>query len=71
MKKEDGGSAFPCAEGDSTHPVFGMSLRDYFAAKALQGMVASGKYRYEVSYDTIAAYAYKQADVMIAARGAK
>lgn len=31
----DGGQAFPTPETDRYHPVPGMSLRDYFAAKAL------------------------------------
>lgn len=37
-KQKDGGSAYPArwrADGD------GMSLRDYFAAAAMQGMIAS------------------------------
>jgi hypothetical protein len=39
--KDDGGSAFPTLETEQYHPQFGMSLRDYFAAAALQGIVAN------------------------------
>jgi hypothetical protein len=43
-KIEDGGSAFPStthtAEGHAVNgPEFGMTLRDYFAAKAMQSIV--------------------------------
>ena len=37
IEKKDGGAAFHNEYTD------GMSLRDYFAAKAMQGMIASGK----------------------------
>lgn len=37
--KDDGGSAFPMHERDDA--LKGMSLRDYFAAKALQGICAN------------------------------
>lgn len=41
-KQNDGGPAFP--NGDSGGgPTSGMSLRDYFAAKALQGFLANPK----------------------------
>jgi hypothetical protein len=39
----DGGPAFPQASAEVWHQgLAGMSLRDYFAAKALQGMMADG-----------------------------
>ena len=43
MKREDGGSAFPIPLDDrpgayETHP--GMTLRDWFAGKALSGILA-------------------------------
>lgn len=47
----------------------GMDLRDYFAAKAMQGIMA--KEHYEGSYYDVAMYAYKCADEMIKARGTK
>ena len=42
----------------------GMTLRDYFAAKAMQGMMDS-----VCSDEYIARAAYKMADAMLAARG--
>ena len=38
MSKEDGGPAFPIMAGGADLP--GMTLRDHFAAKAMQGMLA-------------------------------
>ena len=55
----------------------GMTLRDYFAAKALQGMFANpddSHENYDLSYDDyvkeIASCAYKMADAMLKAREA-
>lgn len=39
MSKENGGPAYPVAF--TTTPLQGMSLRDYFAAQAIQGMLAN------------------------------
>ena len=64
---QDGGPAFPSTITDDSLHVGGMSLRDYFAAKAMQGMAAhpeSDKW----SADGIAKSAYQQADAMLAAR---
>lgn len=74
MKKiNDGGPAFPRAAGDYTgtrhgnHAQTGLSLRDYFAAKAMQGIVASvGAAQMRV--DEAADFAYLIADAMLAAR---
>jgi len=38
----DGGQAFPCASNNFDSP--GMSLRDWFAGQALQGLLASGHF---------------------------
>ena len=62
--------AFPMGyhpEGNSADH-FGMTLRDYFAAAALQGIVAyvGGK-----NWDDDAKNAFKAADAMIKAREAK
>jgi len=35
----DGGPAFPCPEDERYYRNDGMSLRDYFAAKAMQGLI--------------------------------
>ena len=57
-----GGFAFP-RPGDY-NPQMGMTLRDYFAAKALQGMSA------DISDEVRAArWCYEMADAMIQARG--
>ena len=44
---------------------FGMDLRDYFAAKAMQGLMVGID---EPSYNYIAITAYKMADAMMKAR---
>ncbi len=71
--------AFPAAQAYG--PDSGMTLRDYFAAAALQGMWA-GKYTLgrnkvtkeiesRISYNDIADWAYEQADAMLKARVAE
>lgn len=45
----------------------GMTLRDYFAAKAMNGLMASYGEHDVSDYDEIAADAYRLADAMIAA----
>jgi len=70
----DGGSAFP----HETHNGYdsGMTLRDYFAAVALQGNLAGqsidvGYYDGEDTWNKAAKDAYKAADAMLKAREAK
>lgn len=41
MSKNDGGPAFPTHGSIGEVATYGMSLRDYFAAHALQGWLAS------------------------------
>ena len=43
MSKENGGPAFPYEFGGAyrNQPKSGMTLRDYFAAKAMQGAISS------------------------------
>ena len=74
MTKDDGGMAFPrpyslMLDGVQIWPSDGMSLRDYFAAKAMQGLIACDDFHDQKSCDSIAVFAYNQADAMIAARG--
>ena len=57
-------TAFPWTHDDMT--CTGMGLRDYFAAKAMQGFYSSSYYN--ESYDTLSEMAYKQADAMMKAR---
>ena len=59
MNKETGGPAFP------TNLYNGMTLRDYFAAKAMQGLLASDVY---APKDKFAENAYAMADAMLEAR---
>ena len=56
--------AFPTAMNQTE----GMSLRDYFAAKALQGMFASGNIPKSARDDELAEVAYEMADAMLKAR---
>jgi len=58
--------AFPTGTGVTPYHS-GMTLRDYFAAKAIQGICASGP-ALEWSNDRLAAEAYAMADKMLAAR---
>jgi hypothetical protein len=75
VSKKDGGQAFPSGiieqqytmDGDlriMTHPIAGMSLRDWFAGKAMQGLAA----RACTQYNNIPSDAYKMAAAMIAER---
>jgi len=49
----------------------GMTLRDYMAAKAMQGMLAGLlAYGHDILWNQIAEDAYKQADAMLKAREA-
>lgn len=48
----------------------GMTLRDYFAAKTLQGMLASGNLPKSVQDEELATAAYQVADAMLKAREA-
>lgn len=82
-KKQTGGPAFPGVDPYVHHPIHGkihresigegvcdgMTLRDYFAAKAMQAMVASPTY--EAGWwaqDSIAAQSYSMADTMLKER---
>lgn len=65
-EKETGGSAFP----DSRFCEQGMTLRDYFAAKAMQSLIIEGA---GVNYDerqinSMTKTAYDWADAMLEAR---
>jgi hypothetical protein len=59
--------AFPSAYNPQTGAAqYGMTLRDYFAAKAMQAMLHQGSN----VYDLMAARAYEIADEMMKARDA-
>lgn len=79
----DGGPAFPIDESQHTEQVedgcnnftvwtMGMSMRDYFAAKAMQGLIAKGmdnsNNRNAKGVPIIAGFAYEYADAMLKER---
>lgn len=75
---DDGGSAFPnppkefwygTSRIESFDKVGGMTLRDWFAGKALSGMMNQPSNQRSLAVDD-AAYCYAIADAMIAARKA-
>jgi hypothetical protein len=69
---KDGGPAFPTTQYVSgispTGHSGGMTLRDYFAAKALQGMLAEDGGG-ALNNEELAEFAYVIADEMLKARG--
>ena len=71
---KNGGPAFPAQEQidypscSVTQHYPGMTLRDYFAAQALQGM-CTGQWLDPGDYPEVARRCYAKADAMIAARG--
>ena len=71
MSNTNGGPAFPSARDMRFNPDFdheeGMSLRDYFAAKALQGICAHSD-TWGLADEDICVQAYKLADNMVKAR---
>jgi len=81
MEINNGGPAFPCEQPTGVQfnhetqrnefinePYPGMTLRDYFAAKAMQGWLASFGDDVGVNPDGVAIFAYEVADAMVAAR---
>lgn len=67
--KDTGGLAFPVQDAFSMSTAQGMTLRDYFAAKAMQGLIAQSAGTALGSRVEIAAeYAYAAADAMLKAR---
>jgi hypothetical protein len=74
--KQTGGPAFPApldtammAALTPSTGALGMTLRDYFAAKALQGMCAQVD-MWGCTRQELAKTAYEMADLMLAERGA-
>lgn len=75
MNEEKGGPAFPWvqpATGDNGAVIcYGMTLRDYFAAKAMQGIISERGWASDQSYfNEQAQGAYRFADAMLKARKA-
>ena len=72
-KTNTGGPAFPVPDIDGSAVCEGMTLRDYFAAKAMQGICVSKDEAGTLvthGYDWIAGEAYRIADAMLKARNA-
>lgn len=69
--KDTGGQAFPLADscceygGTNRSDANGMSLRDYFAAKAMAALIAKFSHP-----EDVARLAHQHADAMLKARGA-
>jgi len=73
--KDTGGPAFPvhpdmaaqlgCVPSSSDA---GMSLRDYFAAKAMQSLITAPNVRPMIEDGEVSWWAYKMADAMLKAR---
>ena len=62
----DGGPAFSMAERDDA--LRGMSLRDYFAAKAMAAMLSIYEVHHNAGETEVAEWAYQQADAMLEIR---
>ncbi|MBI0276882.1 hypothetical protein I6H07_13955 [Hafnia alvei] len=77
MKGDNGGPAFPredyqCNGADGSLGQEGMSMRDYFAGKAMQGAIANNSFAdtgsdHEIEW--VVKLSYKYADAMLKARG--
>lgn len=75
MTNNSGSPAFPVAGSEHNYPIEGMTLRDYFAANVLQGVMASGTpisigTNHEEAMLDMAIAFYSMADAMIRAREA-
>jgi len=71
-EQDDGGPAFPQVEYKQGIPYMtipGLSMRDYFAAKALQGLLANrSDGTVPDSIDGIVSFSWRYADSMLKAR---
>jgi phage head maturation protease len=69
-QRTDGGPAFPVGEEALIRNLQGATLRDYFAAKAMQGVLASDAdvVTLLMNHADRAEFAYNQADAMLKAR---
>ena len=68
MTKNTGGPAFPIPGLQHDEEFNGMSLRDYFAAKAMQALISSPNTDHSVEFSAVADVAYRVADAMLAER---
>lgn len=75
VTKDNGGPAFPVpaelCQDLTVEEQRGLTLRDWFAGKAMQGLQANPVEGVcEMGFEEIAKYAYAQADAMLKAREA-
>jgi hypothetical protein len=73
-EQDDGGPAFPIVETDlilGTRIDTGMTLRDYFAAKAMQAMLSLEDVHLNWGESQLAKWSYEQADAMLEERNKK
>jgi hypothetical protein len=72
--KDTGGPAFPARHLHLSPNERGMTLRDYFAAKAMQGLLAANwcesfrQFESSIGWNMVAADAYCMADAMLEER---
>lgn len=60
--------AFPISGSQYRHTE-GMTLRDYFAAKAMQGSIAGTPHNVDIEPTELATWCYIMADAMLKAKG--
>jgi hypothetical protein len=65
--KHTGGPAFPSVNHPDIPVNNGMTLRDWFAGLAMQGLLADGEHK-EVGWKRVVDAAYAYADAMLDAR---
>lgn len=70
MEIEDGGPAFPTEVVMTNDGIKydGMTLRDYFAAKAMVGLISSYRGVRAINYEGLASISFEAADAMLEAR---
>lgn len=70
MNKPNNPQAFPyyLCEPNGSYVQAGMTLRDYFAAKAMQGFLSNSDLKRELSYREIAEKSYLMARAMLEER---
>lgn len=71
-KSNTGGPVFPVAysndaDGPTVMPSQGINLRDFFALKTMQSLVAANN-KFRTGAETIAVLSYEQADAMLRIR---
>lgn len=68
IEKDDGGAAFPVVwPDDKGVQYYGLSMRDYFAAKAMQGYWSDSRFQ-KIGMDELARHCYAMSDAMLEAR---